>query len=111
MILVPSRRLSASLNEGRKKFTALGATLRRTSGAQPCSEPPGNATHWTGRTVAKATGASLRTVQRIWEAHRLQLHRLRRFKKSNDPAFAAKVEDVVSLYRNLKIIKTPVHFF
>jgi hypothetical protein len=66
--------------------------------AQPCSEPPGNATHWTGRAVAKAAGVSLRTVQRIWEAHRLQPHRLRTFKKSNDPAFAEKVEDVVGLY-------------
>jgi transposase len=66
--------------------------------ALPCSEPPGNATHWTGRAVAKAAGVSLRAVQRIWEAHRLQPHRLRTFKKSNDPAFAEKVEDVVGLY-------------
>ena len=64
----------------------------------PCSEPPGNATHWTGRAVAKAVGISLRAVQRIWEAHRLQPHRLRTFKKSSDPAFAEKVEDVVGLY-------------
>jgi len=66
--------------------------------ALPCSEPPGNATHWTGRAVAKAVGISLRAVQRIWEAHRLQPHRLRTFKKSNDPAFAEKVEDAVGLY-------------
>ena len=66
--------------------------------ALPCSEPPGNATHWTGRAVAKATGISLRAVQRIWEAHRLQPHRLRTFKKLNDPVFAEKVEDVVGLY-------------
>jgi hypothetical protein len=57
-----------------------------------------NATHWTGRAVAKAVGVSLRTVQRIWDGHRLQPHRLRTFKMSNDPAFAAKVEDVVGLY-------------
>jgi transposase len=37
-------------------------------------------------------------VQRIWEAHRLQPHRIRTFKKSGDPAFAAKVEDIVGLY-------------
>jgi transposase len=66
--------------------------------ALPCSEPPGNATHWTGRAAAKAAGVSLRAVQRIWQAHRLQPHRLRTFKKSNDPAFAEKVEDVVGLY-------------
>jgi transposase len=43
-------------------------------------------------------GISLRAVQRIWEAHRLQPHRVRTFKRSNDPAFAKKVEDIVGLY-------------
>ncbi len=68
--------------------------------ALPCGKPPKGATHWTGRMVAKAVGISLRAVQRIWEAHRLQPHRIRTFKKSNDPAFAAKVEDIVGLYMN-----------
>ena len=63
-----------------------------------CSEPPGHATHWTGRAMAKAVGVSLRAVQRLWEAHRLQPHRIRAFKRSNDPEFAEKVEDVVGLY-------------
>lgn len=66
--------------------------------ALPCSNPPGSVTHWTGRAVAKAVGISLRAVQRIWDAHRLQPHRLRTFKTSKDPAFAEKVEDVVGLY-------------
>jgi hypothetical protein len=35
-------------------------------------EPPGEATHWTGRTMAAASGISLRSVQRIWAAHGLQ---------------------------------------
>ena len=43
-------------------------------------------------------GVSLRTVQRIWEAHGLQPHRVRTFKRSNHPAFAEKVEDIVGLY-------------
>jgi len=68
--------------------------------ALPCGEAPGEATHWTGRMVAKAVGVSLSAVQRLWEANRLQPHRLRTFKKSNDPDFAAKVEDVVGLYMN-----------
>lgn len=63
-----------------------------------CSEPPGAATHWTGRAMARAAGISLRAVQRLWEKHRLQPHRLRTFKRSNDPNFAGKVEDVVGLY-------------
>ncbi len=50
--------------------------------------------------VAKATGVSLSAVQRIWQAHRLQPHRIRTVKKSNDPAFAMKVEDIVGLYMN-----------
>ena len=66
--------------------------------ALTCSEPPGEVTHWTGRAVARAVGISLRAVQRIWDAHRLQPHRLRTFKRSRDPAFAAKVQDVVGLY-------------
>ena len=45
-------------------------------------EPPGEATHWTGRAMAAATGVSLRSVQRIWAAHGLQPHRVRRFKLS-----------------------------
>ncbi|CCG42739.1 Integrase catalytic region (fragment) [Magnetospirillum molischianum DSM 120] len=68
--------------------------------ALTCTEPPGEVTHWTGRAMAKAIGISLRAVQRIWDAHRLQPHRLRTFKKSKDPAFAAKVEDIVGLYMN-----------
>jgi hypothetical protein len=35
----------------------------------PCSEPPGEATHWTGRMVAKAVGVSLSAVQRLWAAN------------------------------------------
>ena len=61
-------------------------------------EPPGEATHWTGRAMAAVSGLSLRTVQRIWGAHRLQPHRVRTFKRSTDPQFAAKLDDVVGLY-------------
>src|SRR5512145_2083547 len=60
--------------------------------------PPGEATHWTGRMLAKAAGVSLRSVQRILEAHQLAPHRIKRFKLSNDPQFAEKLRDVVGLY-------------
>ena len=66
--------------------------------ALTCTEPPHQATHWTGRAIAKATGISLSSVQRIWRAHRLQPHRLRTFKRSRDPGFAAKLADIVGLY-------------
>ena len=48
--------------------------------------------------MAKAAGVSHRSVQRIWAAHGLKPHRVRTFKLSNDPKFAAKVQDVVGLY-------------
>ena len=63
-------------------------------------EPPGAVTHWTGRAMARAMGLSLRTIQRIWVAHKLQPHRIKTFKRSNDPDFAAKPPDVVGLYMN-----------
>ena len=65
-----------------------------------CSEPLGEATHWAGRAMAKAVGVSLRAVQRLWEAHRLQPHRVRTFKRSSDPDFAAKGEDALGLRRD-----------
>src|SRR5262244_2012133 len=66
--------------------------------AMACTEPPHEATHWTGRAMAKAIGISLGSVQRIWQAHKLQPHRLRTFKRSRDPSFADKLTDVVGLY-------------
>jgi transposase len=58
--------------------------------ALTCGEPPSEATHWTGRAMAKAAGISLRSVQRIWEAYQLKPHRVRTFKRSRDPQFAEK---------------------
>ncbi|GEO41303.1 hypothetical protein SAE02_54510 [Skermanella aerolata] len=47
------------------------------------------------RGLAKAVGLSLRTIQRVWEVHRLQPHRIRTFKHSNDPASAAKIRRIL----------------
>jgi transposase len=66
--------------------------------ALTCGARPPDATHWTGRAMAEAAGISLRSVQRIWEAHHLQPHRVRTFKRSGDAAFEAKLVDVVGLY-------------
>jgi len=65
--------------------------------ALTCTAPPHQATHWTGRAMAKAIGISLGSVQRIWRAHKLQPHRRRTFKRSRDPGFAAKLADIVGL--------------
>jgi transposase len=66
--------------------------------ALTCTEPPHQATHWTGRAMAKAMGLSVGSVQRIWRARKLQPHRLRTFKRSRDPRFEAKLTDIVGLY-------------
>jgi transposase len=74
-----------------------GATVQRVVDLA-LGPPPGDATHWTGRMLARAAGTSLRSVQRILEAHRLAPHRVRTFKLSNDPRFAEKLKDIVGLY-------------
>ena len=61
-------------------------------------DPPGETTHWTAPAMAQAAGISVSSVQRIWHGHGLQPHRVRQFKLSTDPAFAAKLRDVVGLY-------------
>jgi transposase len=48
--------------------------------------------------LASAAGISLRSVQRILEAHQLAPHRIQAFKLSKDPKFAEKLRDVVGLY-------------
>ena len=59
---------------------------------------PGDATHWSSRTLARAQGVSEATVRRIWRAHGLQPHRSETFKLSRDPDFVHKLRDVVGLY-------------
>ena len=63
-------------------------------------ETPPGATHWSCRSMAKAAGVSHSTVQRIWDAHGLQPHRVTTFKLSRDPAFVEKLTDIVGLYMN-----------
>ena len=43
--------------------------------AMACTEPPHEATHWTGRAMAEAIGISLGSVQRIWRAHNSEISR------------------------------------
>src|SRR5215203_277842 len=62
------------------------------------AEPPHEATHWTASAMAAATGISPSSVLRVWRAHRLRPHRVRTFKLSRDPAFVAKLRDIVGLY-------------
>lgn len=59
---------------------------------------PAGATHWSSRGMARASGLSTSTVQRVWRAFGLQPHRMETFKLSTDPNFVPKVRDVVGLY-------------
>jgi transposase len=63
-------------------------------------EKPVNATHWSTRGMAKASGVSPSSVQRIWRAFSMQPHRTETFKLSTDPQFIEKVRDIVGLYLN-----------
>lgn len=59
---------------------------------------PKDATHWSRRTMAKASGISTTSVHRIWGAFGLQPHRVETFKLSTDPLYVEKVRDIVGLY-------------
>ncbi|SRR5712692_3810396 len=61
---------------------------------------PRDATHWSTRSMAAASGLSHTTVRHIWNAFGLQPHRVETFKLSNDPQFVEKVRDIVGLYLN-----------
>ena len=63
-------------------------------------EQPANATHWSTRSMAAATGMSQSAVSRIWRAFGLKPHQTETFKLSPDPQFIDKVRDIVGLYLN-----------
>src|SRR2546423_3230416 len=63
-------------------------------------EQPANATHWSTRSMAAATGMSQSAVSRIWRAFGLKPHQTETFKPSPDPQFIDKVRDIVGLYLN-----------
>src|SRR3954451_24022466 len=66
--------------------------------ALTATPPPHEATHWTSLAMAAVVGISVSSVQRIWRAHGLSPHRVRQFRLSSDPQFAAKLRDVAGLY-------------
>ncbi len=80
------------------RIPPLGAEIIERVVRLTLSDPPGETTHWTAPAMAKASGISVSSVQRIWRSHGLQPHRMRQFKLSNDPRFADKVRDIVGLY-------------
>jgi transposase len=63
-------------------------------------EQPPDATHWSTRSMAAATGMSQSAISRIWRAFGLRPHQTESFKLSPDPQFIDKVRDIVGLYLN-----------
>jgi len=63
-------------------------------------EQPRDATHWSTRSMAAATGMSQTAVSRIWRAFGLKPQLTETFKLSPDPQFIDKVRDIVGLYLN-----------
>ncbi len=100
------RFLSHSIPGIEKDATRPGRTPRistkqvRALVGKTTQEKPANATHWSSRSMAKASGISAASVLRIWRKHGLKPHLIRTFKLSRDPAFVEKLEDIVGLYMN-----------
>jgi transposase len=63
-------------------------------------ETPPDATHWSTRSMARATGMSQTAIVRIWRAFGLKPHLDQAWKLSTDPQFIDKVRDIVGLYLN-----------
>lgn len=59
---------------------------------------PGDATHWSTRSMAAEVGLTQSAVHRIWRAFGLAPHRQDTWKLSKDPQFVDKIKDVVGLY-------------
>lgn len=67
---------------------------------QTLESTPRGQTHWSTRGMAKASGVSHSTINRVWRAFGLQPHRVETFKLSPDPLLIDKVRDIVGLYMN-----------
>ena len=62
--------------------------------------PPAGRSRWTTRLLAKKVRLTSGCVSDILRRHGLKPHLVRTYKVSRDPAFVAKVQDVVGLYLN-----------
>ena len=82
---------------GRKDHAVPAATVARLVDLA-MSPPPAGRSRWTTRLLAKAVGLTAGCVSDVLRRHDLKPHRVRTYKVSRDPAFAAKVRDVVGLY-------------
>jgi len=87
--------LADAKGRGRKPSVALATKAAIVARA---TQPPPGRIRWSVRSMARATGVSKATVQRLWAANDLKPHLHRTFKLSTDPQFEAKFWDVIGLY-------------
>lgn len=87
--------LSDAKGRGRKPSIAPTVKAKILVGA---TQPPPGRQRWSVRSMAKLTGVSKDTVQRVWQANEIKPHLTRTFKLSRDPQFEAKFWDVIGLY-------------
>ena len=73
-------------------------TVREGASSCRAGEAPGEATHWTAAPWPGRPASASPRCSGSGAAHGLQPHRMRPFKLSSDPEFAAKVKDIVGLY-------------
>jgi transposase len=64
------------------------------------SPPPAGRSRWTTRLLAKEVQLTSGCVSDVLRRHGLKPHLVRTYKVSRDPAFVAKVRDIVGLYLN-----------
>jgi transposase len=93
------RRLDGLLDEPRPggPRTITDAQVERVL-TRTLESTPVDATHWSTRSMAQASGLSRSAVHRIWRAFALPPHRTETFTLSADPLFIEKVRDIVGLY-------------
>jgi transposase len=82
---------------GRKDHSVPAETVERVV-ELAMSPPPAGRSRWTTRLLAKEVGLTSGCVSDLLRRHGLKPHHTRTYKVSRDPAFVAKVRDVVGLY-------------
>ena len=81
---------------GRGRKAALPAAAVRKA-LETVASPPKAIGRWSCRTMARATGISKDSVQRLWAANDIKPHLTRTFKVSNHKDFEKKFWDVIGL--------------
>jgi transposase len=84
---------------GRKDHAVPAETIERII-QTALSPPPAGRARWTTRLLGRKFKLTSWTISKILRANELKPHLVRTYKVSRDPAFTAKVTDVVGLYLN-----------